>query len=107
MDVMSDTLSGGRRFRTLNILDEGIREGLAIEVDMSLPAERVIRALEQVVAWRGHPRPFGLTMAPNCSPIGSSPGVRTEASSCGTSSQATPRRTASSNGSIGRIVPKC
>lgn len=50
VDFMSDTLYGGRRFRTLNILDEGVREGLAIEVDTSLPAERVIRVLEQVVA---------------------------------------------------------
>jgi len=51
LDFMSDTLSGGRRFRTLNILDEGVREVLAIEVDTSLPAERVIRVLEQVVSF--------------------------------------------------------
>lgn len=57
---MSDTLYGGRRFRTLNILDEGVREGLAIEVDTSLPAERVIRVLEQVVAWRGQPQAIRL-----------------------------------------------
>lgn len=45
------TLSyGGRRFRTLNILDEGVRDGLAIEVDTALPAERAIRAPEQVVS---------------------------------------------------------
>ena len=50
VDFMSDTLSGGRRFRTLNSLDEGVREALAIEVDTALPAERVIRVLEQVVA---------------------------------------------------------
>ena len=42
VDFMSDTLYGGRRFRTLNVLDEGVREGLAIEVDTSLPAERGI-----------------------------------------------------------------
>ncbi len=43
---MSDTLYGGRRFRTMNILKEGVPEALAIEVDTSLPAERVIRMLE-------------------------------------------------------------
>lgn len=48
VDFMSDTLYGDRRFRTLNVLDEGVREGLAIEIDTSLPAERVIRVLEQV-----------------------------------------------------------
>lgn len=46
--IMSDTLYAGRRFRTLNVLDEGGREGLAIEIDKSLPAERVIRVLERV-----------------------------------------------------------
>ena len=35
------TLRDGRRFRTLNVLDEGVREGLVIEVDSSLRAKRV------------------------------------------------------------------
>jgi len=61
---MSDTLSGGRRFRTLNILDEGVREGLAIEVDPSLPAERVIRVVEQGVVWRGQPQALRLDNGP-------------------------------------------
>ena len=39
----------GRRFGTLNILDEEVRDGLAIEVDTSLPAQRVVR----VLTWRG------------------------------------------------------
>ena len=64
LDFMSDTLYGGRRFRTLNILDEGVREVLAIEVDTSLPAERVIRVLEQVVAWRGQPQAIRLDNGP-------------------------------------------
>jgi putative transposase len=64
VDFMSDTLSGGRRFRTLNILDEGVREVLAIEVDTSLPAERVIRVLEQVTAWRGQPQAIRLDNGP-------------------------------------------
>jgi putative transposase len=44
----------------LNVLDEGVREGVAIEVDTSLPAERVVRVLEQVVAWRGQPQAIRL-----------------------------------------------
>lgn len=52
---MSDTLYDGRRFRTLNVLDEGVREGLAIEVDTSLPAKRVVRVLTQLKEWRGLP----------------------------------------------------
>lgn len=61
---MSDTLYGGRRFRTLNVLDEGVREGLAIEIDTSLPAERVIRVLEQVMSWRGRPQAIRLDNGP-------------------------------------------
>jgi putative transposase len=64
VDFMSDTLYGGRRFRTLNVLDEGVREVLAIEVDTSLPAERVIRVLEQVTAWRGQPQAIRLDNGP-------------------------------------------
>jgi putative transposase len=64
VDFMSDTLYGGRRFRTFNLLDEGVREVLAIEVDTSLPAERVIRVLEQVTAWRGQPQAIRLDNGP-------------------------------------------
>lgn len=64
MDFMSDTLYGGRRFRTFNVLDEGVREGLAIEIDTSLPAERVIRVLEQVTAWRGLPQAIRVDNGP-------------------------------------------
>jgi len=50
---MSDTLYGGRRFRALTVLGEGVREGVAIQGDTSLPAKRVVRLPEQVVTWRG------------------------------------------------------
>lgn len=56
VDFMSDALYVGRRFRTLNVLDEGIREALAIEIDTSLPGERVVRVLERLCAWRGTPK---------------------------------------------------
>jgi putative transposase len=55
MDFMSDRLGDGRSFRLLNILDDFNREGLAIDVDFSLPAERVIRRLNQIIEWRGKP----------------------------------------------------
>jgi putative transposase len=56
MDFMSDALLSGRKFRVLNLLDDFNREALAIEVDTSLRAERVIRVLEQIVKWRGKPQ---------------------------------------------------
>jgi len=40
MDFMSDTLYHGRRLRTLNILDEGVREVLDIVIDTSIPGGR-------------------------------------------------------------------
>ncbi len=55
LDFMHDTLYCGKRYRTLNVLDEGTRECLAIEVDTSLPAERVVRTLEQLKVERGLP----------------------------------------------------
>ena len=55
MDFMADQLSSGRRFRTFNVLDDFNREGLGIEVDLSLPASRVVRSLEQIIEWRGKP----------------------------------------------------
>ena len=55
LDFMSDSLSNGRTFRTLNVLDDYNREALWIEVDTSLPAERVVRVLEQLLLWRGKP----------------------------------------------------
>ena len=56
VDFMSDTLSSGRRFRTLNIVDDYTRECLAIEVDTSLGGMRVVRVLEELKQRRGLPR---------------------------------------------------
>jgi len=56
MDFMSDALQSGRKLRTFNLIDDFNREALAIEIDTSLPAERVIRVLEQVIDWRGIPK---------------------------------------------------
>ena len=55
LDFMSDALYGGRKFRTLNIIDEGNREGLMIDVAFSIPSARVIRALDRLVATYGRP----------------------------------------------------
>ena len=55
MDFMADRLSDGRAFRLLNVLDDFNREGLGIEVDFSLPAERVTRSLDRIIEWRGKP----------------------------------------------------
>jgi putative transposase len=55
MDFMADSLADGRGFRTLNVLDDALRECLAIEVDTSIPALRVCRVLDRLVEERGAP----------------------------------------------------
>ena len=58
---MADTLSDGRSLRTLNVInvinviDDFNREGLGIEVDVSLPALRVTRTVNRIIQWRGKP----------------------------------------------------
>ena len=64
LDFMSDSLSNGRAFRTLNIIDDFNREVLWIEIDTSLPAERVIRTLDMIAAWRGYPKQIRLDNGP-------------------------------------------
>ena len=54
-DFMHDALADGRSYRLLNVIDDYNREGLGMEVDLSLPAERVIRTLDQIIEWRGKP----------------------------------------------------
>jgi putative transposase len=56
MDFMMDSLATGRRFRTLNVVDDYTRECLRIEVDTSLGGERVARVLEQLRWQRGGPQ---------------------------------------------------
>ncbi len=64
VDFMLDALYGGRRFRTLNVLDEANREALAIEVGTSIPAARVIRVLEQLITIYGRPAALRLDNGP-------------------------------------------
>lgn len=54
-DFVSDALYHGVRFRTFNVLDDFNREALAIEIDTSLPSQRLVRVFEQLKAERGLP----------------------------------------------------
>ena len=56
IDFMHDRLADSRAFRTFNVLDDYNREGLGIEVDLSLPAQRITRVLDQIIEWRGKPK---------------------------------------------------
>ncbi|MBI5431861.1 MAG: IS3 family transposase [Planctomycetes bacterium] len=55
MDFMNGSLADGRSLPVLNIVDDFSRRALTMEVDLSLPAQRVIRALEQAGELYGLP----------------------------------------------------
>ncbi|WP_085952024.1 IS3 family transposase [Celeribacter baekdonensis] len=55
LDFVSDTLSEGRRFRILNVIDDFSRECLASVVDTSLSGVRVARELDRIAEMRGYP----------------------------------------------------
>jgi putative transposase len=64
MDFMCDSLVDGRRFRLLNIIDDYNRESLAIEIDTSLPALRVIRVLQKLIERRTKPKTIRVDNGP-------------------------------------------
>jgi putative transposase len=64
MDFMCDSLVDGRRFRLLNIIDDYNRESLAIEIDTSLPALRVIRTLQRLIEMRTKPQAIRVDNGP-------------------------------------------
>jgi transposase InsO family protein len=50
-----DTLTGGRRFRVLCVVDDFTRECLALVADTSLSGKRVVRELDAIAGLRGYP----------------------------------------------------
>lgn len=58
VDFMSDQLSGGRRFRILNVVDDYSRECVGQIVDFSISGERLARFLDQI----GQHRPLPNTV---------------------------------------------
>ena len=63
MDFIADSFCDGRRFRTLNIIDDFSRECLGIEVDTSLSGKRVVRVLDGIACKRRLPEVIVVEMA--------------------------------------------
>lgn len=55
VDFMQDQFADGRRFRTLNVIDDVTKECLAAVVDTSISGHRVARELTGLVERRGKP----------------------------------------------------
>lgn len=91
VDFMHDALVCGRRFRTFNIVDNFNCEALSIEIDLNLPALRVVRVLDRIAANRGESMKkrgavviyaaIADTYPPLCSPI-ENPGYQQANLSC-------------------------
>jgi putative transposase len=65
VDFMSDTLYDGRPLRTLNVIDEGNRVALRIEYGSSMPAERMVRTMTQLIEVYGKPYAIPLDNGPD------------------------------------------
>lgn len=55
IDFMHDALVGGRRFRTMNVIDDHRRECLGIKVAFSMPSVVATSHLDQIAGSRGYP----------------------------------------------------
>jgi putative transposase len=55
LDFVADSLSWGRRFRILCIVDDFTREALALVVDTSIGGQRLASELDVLIARRGKP----------------------------------------------------
>ena len=107
LDFMSDSLTDGRWYRTLNVIDDFNREGLAAEVDHSLPSDRVVRVLDQIAEERGYPGSCAATMGLSLSLRRWRTGRRRMTWSWFRSSLASRRRTHTSSVTTGRSGRRC
>ncbi len=55
LGFVSDKLESGRTFRVLNIIDDCMREAVAMDISMSMPASRVVASLEKAIFTHGTP----------------------------------------------------
>ena len=58
MDFQFDTTADGRTLKMLNVIDEFTREAIAIVVDRSIDADRVVATLDRLAVQRGRPPAF-------------------------------------------------
>ena len=62
LDFVADSLSWGRRFRILCIVDDFTREALALVVDTSIGGQRMARELDRLIARLVISVPLSLTI---------------------------------------------
>ena len=65
MDFVTDVLDNSRRFRGFNVIYDFNREILFLEIDYSLPSNRIIWVLNHLINKRGKPKKNELIMCLN------------------------------------------
>jgi putative transposase len=95
MDFVSDQLALGRRFRTLNIVDDKSRECLSIEVGTSLTGTQVVRVLDRLIQLRGRPEVIVMDNGPEFASHAMADWSMKMGSGCTSSGPASRRRTPS------------
>ena len=106
VDFMHDALICGRRFRTFNIVDDFNREALAIEIDLNIPAQRVVRVLERIVENHGYPLKMRMNIGPELVTLALVQWQKIMARSSNLLSRVSQHKMLLSNGSIERIGQK-
>ena len=64
IDFMHDALVSGRRFRTMNVIDDHRRECLGIKIAFSMPSVVATNHLDQIAGVRGYPDRIRLDNGP-------------------------------------------
>lgn len=106
VDFMTDALWSGRRFCIFNVLDDFNRGALRIEIDTSLPAARIVRALDELIEMRGKPKRLRIETARNSSAGCWLSGQSAGTSYCNSFNPANQRRMLISNGLTALIARK-
>ena len=69
MDFMSDALTTGVKFRTLNLIDDYNREAIWIEVGLSIGAKHMVNLLDWLIKERGKPKAIRVDNGPEFTSI--------------------------------------
>ena len=64
MDFLTDVLENKKRFRAFTVIDDYNREALHIEIDFSLPSNRVIWVLNHLINRKGKPKKIRMDNGP-------------------------------------------